>query len=78
MVPKFRSKAAAQEFAKYVDLCRNLAIRSNRECKITLLGWDSSPTSVATTNYVLLHLIGQCVNEQFDVGLIGNRHVRGK
>ena len=51
MVPKFRSKAAAQEFAKYVDLCRTLAIRSNRECKITLLSWDSSPTSVATTNY---------------------------
>lgn len=51
MVPKFRSKAAAQEFAKYVDLCRALAIRSNRECKITLLSWDSSPTSVATTNY---------------------------
>lgn len=51
MVPKFRSKAAAQEFAKYVDLCRNLAIRSNRECKITLLSWDSNPTSIASTNY---------------------------
>ncbi len=51
MVPKFRSKAAAQEFAKYVDLCRNLAIRSNRECKVTLLAWDSNPSSIATTNY---------------------------
>ena len=51
MMPKFRSKAAAQEFAKYVDLCRNLAIRSNRECKVTLLSWDSSPASITSTNY---------------------------
>lgn len=51
MVPKFRSKAAAVEFAKYVDYCRNLAIRTNRECKITLLAWDSAPSSIASTNY---------------------------
>ena len=50
MMPKFRVKAAAQEFAKYVDLCRNLAIRSNRECQITLLSWDSNPASIANTN----------------------------
>ena len=51
MLPKFRSKAAAQEFAKYVDMCRNLAIRTNKECKITLLTYDSNPASIATTNY---------------------------
>ena len=51
MVPKFRAKAAALEFAKYVDYCRNLAIRTNRECKVTLLAWDSAPASIASTNY---------------------------
>ncbi len=51
MVPKFRSKAAAQEFAKHIDLCRHLAVRSNRECKVSLLAWDSNPASIATTNY---------------------------
>ena len=57
MMPKFRSKTAAQEFAKYVDLCRNLAIRSNRECKVTLLSWDSSPASIASTNYGKIYSI---------------------
>ena len=51
MVPKFRSKAAAVEFAKYVDMCRNLSIRTNRECKLELLTWDSAPSSIASTNY---------------------------
>ncbi len=51
LVPKFRSKAAAVEFAKYVDMCRNLSIRTNRECKIELLTWDSAPSSISSTNY---------------------------
>jgi len=50
MLPKFRTRAAAVEFAKYVDMCKNLAIRANKECKITILEADSSPGSLGTAN----------------------------
>lgn len=50
MVPKFRSKAAALEFAKYIDVCRNLAIRTNRECKISIVESDASPASLSSAN----------------------------
>ena len=50
MLPKFRTRAAAVEFAKYVDLCRNVAIRSNKECKISILAADSSPSTITSPN----------------------------
>ena len=50
MVPKYRTRAAAVEFAKYVDLCRNIAIRANKECRIELLSWDSSLASLSSPN----------------------------
>jgi len=50
MLPKFRSKAAAVEFAKYVDFCRMTAIRSNKECKITILSSDATPSDLSGAN----------------------------
>jgi prepilin-type N-terminal cleavage/methylation domain-containing protein len=50
LLPKYRTRAAAVEFAKYVDLCRNLAIRGNKECKVTILLSDSTPTSLSSAN----------------------------
>ena len=48
LFPKYRSKAAAMEFAKYVDMCRMYAIRTNRECRVAILDWDSSPASLGS------------------------------
>ena len=46
--PKYRSKGAAMEFAKYLDLCRMHAIRTNRECRIAILDSDSSPGTLGS------------------------------
>ena len=48
LFPKYRSKAAAMEFAKYVDMCRMYAIRTNRECRVAILDSDSSPASLGS------------------------------
>ncbi|MGC6509114.1 MAG: pilus assembly FimT family protein [Myxococcota bacterium] len=50
MLPRLRTKGAAQTFSKWVDRCRSLAVRTNRECRITLLSFDASPTLLATAN----------------------------
>ena len=46
--PNIAPKAAAMEFAKYVDMCRMYAIRTNRECRVAILDWDSSPASLGS------------------------------
>ena len=50
MMPHMRTKAAAQEFAKNVDLSRMLALRTNRETRICLEEFDSSLSNLATDN----------------------------
>jgi prepilin-type N-terminal cleavage/methylation domain-containing protein len=47
LFPKYRSKAAAVEFAKYTDLCRMHSIRTNRECRITILASESTASATA-------------------------------
>lgn len=48
LFPKYRSKAAAMEFAKHVDLCRMHSIRTNRECRIAILDSDASPATLGS------------------------------
>ena len=45
LFPKYRSRSAAFEFAKYTDLCRMHSIRTNRECRITILDSDANPSA---------------------------------
>lgn len=46
--PKYRSKSAAMTFAKHLDLCRMHSIRTNKECRITILDSDASPSTLGT------------------------------
>lgn len=41
MVPRFRTRGAAQTFASLVNQCRALAIQTNRECSVWLIDYDS-------------------------------------
>ena len=41
MLPRYRTRDAAMTFAKYVELCQNLAVRSNKECSILMVDFDS-------------------------------------
>lgn len=50
MLPRLRTKGAAQMFSKWLDRCRMLAIRTNKECKITLLSYDPSPATILSAN----------------------------
>ena len=46
LFPKYRSRSAAFEFAKYTDLCRMHSIRTNRECRITILASETNPSAL--------------------------------
>jgi prepilin-type N-terminal cleavage/methylation domain-containing protein len=50
MLPQMRTKAAAREFAKNVDFCRMLALRTNRETRICLEEYDSTPATLSADN----------------------------
>lgn len=50
MLPQIRTKSAAREFAKWLDSCRMLAVRTNKECKVTMLTFDPSPTVLSAGN----------------------------
>lgn len=41
MLPTWRTKAAAQQFAAQVQQCRMLAVRANAECRILLVDYDT-------------------------------------
>jgi prepilin-type N-terminal cleavage/methylation domain-containing protein len=49
-MPRYRAKKAATRFAGHVSLCRMLAIETNKECRILLSDYDSSPASLSTGN----------------------------
>ncbi len=48
MVPRFRTRRAAQTFASLVNQCRSLAIQTNRECSVWLVDYDSSLSSLSS------------------------------
>lgn len=50
LLPDVRTKEAAREFAKYVDYMRMTALRNNRETRICMDTYDSSPASLSSAN----------------------------
>jgi Tfp pilus assembly protein FimT len=46
MLPRYRTRDAAMSFASHVELCQNLAVRSNKECSILLVDYDDSMTDL--------------------------------
>ena len=75
MMPKFRSKAAAQEFAKYVDLCRNLAIEVIESVKSHFeLGFQSNFYHIYQLRK-LFHLTWKCLYEQCLMGYLTRRYL---
>ena len=50
IIPRMKTKAAAMDFAKRIDMCRMIAIRTNRECKVEILDFETSTSSLSTSN----------------------------
>ena len=50
LLPDVRTREAAREFAKYVDYMRMTALRNNRETRICMDTYDSSPASLTSAN----------------------------
>ncbi len=50
LVPNVRTRAAAQAFAKNVDKMRMTALRNNRETKLCMDTYDSSPATITSAN----------------------------
>ncbi len=50
MIPRFRTRKAAMTLSSHMQQCRNIAVRSGRECSIWMLSYDSDLTS-PETNY---------------------------
>ena len=50
LLPNVRTREAAREFAKYVDFMRMTALRNNRETRICMDTYDSSPASITVAN----------------------------
>ncbi len=49
-IPDMRTRSAAQEFAKNIDLMRMTAIRNNRETKLCMDTYDSAPATMSSAN----------------------------
>lgn len=47
-VPRLKTRAAALEFAKHIDLLRMLALRTNSESRLCLLDYDSAPSNISS------------------------------
>ena len=50
LLPDVRTREAAREFAKNVDYMRMTALRNNRESRICMDTYDSSPASITSAN----------------------------
>lgn len=44
--PHWETRTAAKEFAKHIDLMRMLALRSNKEARLCLIDYDTSPSDL--------------------------------
>jgi prepilin-type N-terminal cleavage/methylation domain-containing protein len=49
-MPRYRAKKGATQFVGHVTLCRMLAIEVNKECRILMSDFDSSPSNVEAGN----------------------------
>lgn len=50
LLPRWRTRAAAQEFSARVQQCRMIAIRSGVECRVLLVDYDTSLADLETDN----------------------------
>jgi Tfp pilus assembly protein FimT len=50
MIPQWRTRAAAQQFASNVQKCRALAVQANAECRILLVDYDDKIDDVESPN----------------------------
>lgn len=50
LLPDVRTREAAREFAKNIDYMRMTALRNNRETRICMDTYDSSPASITSAN----------------------------
>lgn len=50
LIPRWRTRAAAQEFSARVQKCRMLAIRSGVECRVMLVDYDTSLDDLEVAN----------------------------
>jgi prepilin-type N-terminal cleavage/methylation domain-containing protein len=50
LIPRWRTRAAAQEFSARVQKCRMLAIRSGVECRVLLVDYDTSLDDLEVEN----------------------------
>ncbi len=48
LVPRYKTRQAAKEFASMVQRCRAIAIQSNRECSIWMVDYDSNLGSLSS------------------------------
>jgi prepilin-type N-terminal cleavage/methylation domain-containing protein len=48
LIPRYRTKKAAQQFAAHVNQCRMIAIRANRECMIWMKAGDDDLDDTTT------------------------------
>ena len=49
-IPSYKTRSAAIEFSKNVDKLRMFALRNNRETRLCLVDYDSSPNSTSSAN----------------------------
>jgi len=55
-MPRYRAKKAATRFMGHVNLCRMIAIETNKECRILLSEYDSNPTDLEEDNKGLYYI----------------------
>jgi prepilin-type N-terminal cleavage/methylation domain-containing protein len=50
MLPTWRTRAAALQFSSHVQQCRALAVRSNAECRILMVDYDTNLNNLEVDN----------------------------
>jgi prepilin-type N-terminal cleavage/methylation domain-containing protein len=55
-MPRYRAKKASTRFMGHINLCRMLAIEVNKECRILMSEYDSSPDDVEQDNKGLYYI----------------------
>ena len=50
MVPEMKTRSAAMEFSKHVDQMRMTALKNNRESRICMIDFDSTPGTITAAN----------------------------
>lgn len=62
LVPRYRTRRAAKQFAATVQHCRALAIRSNKECSVWMVSSDGSLSDLTSNDGVYWVAMGDASN----------------